>query len=119
MTRKDRMDLIRGIEEARDSKLIVYVTGDRPNLATSISMDIFPFLHKHLASGSKDKIDLFLYSLGGNAMTFYDGSTYSNPPREAYLAMEEPSLINSVYNTGVFVNLGNTFVATVDDTTKL
>lgn len=55
----------------------------------------------------------------GNYMTFYDGSTYTNPPREAYLAMEEPSLINSVYNTGVFVNLGNTFVVTVDEATKL
>ena len=55
----------------------------------------------------------------GDYMTFYDGSTYSNPNREAYLDMNEPSLINHIYNTGVFLNLGDTFMVTLDDTTKL
>jgi hypothetical protein len=55
----------------------------------------------------------------GNYMTFYDGSTYTNPPREAYLEMNEPGLLNHVYNTGVFLSLGNTFLVTLDDTTKL
>ena len=55
----------------------------------------------------------------GDYMTFYDGSTYTNPLREAYLDMNEPSLINHIYNTGVFLNLGDTFMVTLDDTTKL
>ncbi|GEM_PF-2182227 len=46
----------------------MYITGDRRNLETQIGMDIFPFLNQHLASGRTDKIDLFLYSLGGDAM---------------------------------------------------
>ena len=52
-------------------------------------------------------------------MTFYDGSQYSHPNREAYLDMNEPSLINHIYNTEVFLNLGDTFVVTLDDTTRL
>jgi len=55
----------------------------------------------------------------GDYMTFYDGSQYTHPNREAYLDMNEPSLINHIYNTGVFLSLGDTFMVTADITTKL
>ena len=71
MTRKERMDLIENIQNVRGSKVVVYITGDRPNLVTQIGTDIFPFLHQHLASGGADKIDLFLYRLGGDTMAGY------------------------------------------------
>ena len=54
MTRKERMDLIENIQNVRGSKVVVYITGDRPNLVTQIGTDIFPFLHQHLASGGAD-----------------------------------------------------------------
>lgn len=57
----------------------------------------------------------------GDYMTFYDGSDMSHPYHEAYLEMHEPSsfLGTDVYNTYVYVNLGDTFVITLDYTTKL
>jgi len=55
----------------------------------------------------------------GDYMTFYDGSTYNNPAREAFLDMNEPGLITHIYNTGIYLSLGDTFTVTVDDTTKL
>jgi len=72
MNRSERMELIREIQEKRDSKLIVYITGDRRNMETRIGMDVFPMFHKHLVSDEKPKrIDLFLYSTGGVTMAGY------------------------------------------------
>jgi len=66
MSRDERIKIIKEIEKKRNSRLIVYITGDRLGLETKISADIFPKLHKHLISiGNQKKIDLFLYSTGG------------------------------------------------------
>jgi len=72
MSRESRTDLIRGIEEARGAKLIVYITGDRRGMETKIANDIFPMFHRHLMHlGFQDKIDLFLYSTGGLTIAGY------------------------------------------------
>jgi hypothetical protein len=43
--------------------------GDRPGLETRIAQDIVPLVARHLrAIGSHDKIDLVLYTLGGDVM---------------------------------------------------
>ena len=57
----------------------------------------------------------------GDYMTFYDGSDIPHPNHRAYLDMNEPSsgYGPEVYNTGVIVNLGDTFMVTLDYTTKL
>ncbi len=96
---------------------------------------LHPYSHKITIELTKNRDDTktryaqykaFLLSNGlvkefdyGDYMTFYDGSTYTNPPRQAFLDMNEPSTMNHIYNTGVFVNLGNTFMVTLDDTTRL
>jgi hypothetical protein len=63
----DRIPIIRELEEARDSRCIIYVTGDRPpNLQTQIAPDVLDFFADHLDTfDSPKKISLFLYSEGG------------------------------------------------------
>lgn len=66
MSRADRMNLIREMEAARDSSLIVYIAGDRQGLETRIAFDVFPMFHGLLSElGIQERIDLFLYSTGG------------------------------------------------------
>lgn len=63
-------DIIREIEKHRGSKVITYITSDRQGpLSAKIARDIVPVFNRHLKSiGKQDKIDLFLYSLGGDTM---------------------------------------------------
>ncbi len=66
---KDRIDLYRKIEEDRKSKLLVYITGDRPNLETRIASDVLNFFLEHLdIIGSVPKISLYLYTRGGDTL---------------------------------------------------
>lgn len=70
MARKDRVALIKGIEKKRGSKVIVYITSDRQNLAGQIGSDAVPVIERHLRGviGPRTKrLDLFLYSTGGDA----------------------------------------------------
>jgi len=63
-------DLIKKIEEKRGSKVITYLTSDKQGpLNAKIAMDIIPIISKQLRNiGKTDKIDLFLYSNGGDTM---------------------------------------------------
>jgi hypothetical protein len=75
-----RKDLIGAIEKARDSRLICYVTGDRVNQETQIGDDILPLFAQHLGKiGKVPKLDLLVYSRGGNTLT---GFALSNALRE-------------------------------------
>lgn len=66
---KDRIDLYRKIEEDRESKLLVYITGDRQNLETKIASDVLKFFLEHLdLIGSVQKISLYLYTRGGDTL---------------------------------------------------
>lgn len=65
-----RIDLIKQIEEERGSTLICYITGDRQKFETKIADDIIPILHRHLELiGYSDRIDLLLYTKGGDILT--------------------------------------------------
>lgn len=64
-------DIIKEIEKQRGSKVIVYFTGDRIPIAASIAEDAVRHLYSHLLSlkfgnNIDKKIDLFLYSRGGD-----------------------------------------------------
>jgi len=60
---------MRELEQARKSRLLVYLTGDRRGLETRIAYDAFPFTLTHLKRmGKQKRIDLFLYSPGGLSM---------------------------------------------------
>ena len=72
MGRQQRMDLIREIERQTDSKVLVYITGDRQGLESRIALDTIPYIYKHLKKiGDVPKINLFIYTTGGITMAGY------------------------------------------------
>ena len=72
MGRSERMELIKKIEKKRNSRLLIYITGDRRGLETKIGMDVFPMFHEHLMRiGKQERIDLYLYSPGGITIAGY------------------------------------------------
>jgi hypothetical protein len=63
----DRHQLIKQIQKKRNSKVITYVTSDRPPVAARIAEDAVRPLYDHLtALDSSEKVDLFIYSRGGD-----------------------------------------------------
>lgn len=66
----DRKKLIEEISAIRQSSLICYISGDRQNISTRIAPDIIPVFYKHLqALPTTDRIDLFLFTKGGDVHT--------------------------------------------------
>ena len=63
-------DLIQKIEERRGSKVITYLTSDRQGpINAKIAMDVIPVISSQLRNIRKtERIDLFLYSTGGDTM---------------------------------------------------
>jgi hypothetical protein len=75
-----RKELLRSLEQARQSRVICYITGDRANQETQIGDDVLPLLAQHLGEiGKTQQIDLLIYSRGGNTLT---GFTLANALRE-------------------------------------
>jgi hypothetical protein len=71
MDRKERLELFKKIQESRNSKLLVYFTGDRRPFPSQIAEDAVLPLYKHLFALKRirpktDRIDLFLYTRGGD-----------------------------------------------------
>ncbi len=67
MAYQDRRELYRQIEKERDSKVIAYVTGDRPGLETQVHSEVVDIFVDHLDSiGVVDRISLVLYTRGGD-----------------------------------------------------
>jgi hypothetical protein len=70
VSREKRRALLQEIQECRESKVVVYVTGDRPPFPSQIATDAVLPLYRHLlplADGEPAKrIDLILYSQGGD-----------------------------------------------------
>lgn len=65
-SRQRRHELIRKIEAARKSRVLVYVCSDRPGLSTQLGEDaIRPMYDVVRRLGAIDRLDLFLYSRGG------------------------------------------------------
>jgi hypothetical protein len=63
----NKEDLIKKIEESRNSRVITYITGDRQPFTTRIADDVIPIFNRHLESmGPQKKISLFLYTRGGD-----------------------------------------------------
>lgn len=66
MDKSLRVERIRKIEQERHSRVLCYLTGDRPRLETKIGNDVYPFFYDVLhRMGTPEQIDLFLYSTGG------------------------------------------------------
>jgi len=65
----ERVYNYRLLEEKRNSKVIVYVTGDRRGMETQISTDVLEFFSEQLDKiGKVNKISLLLYTRGGDTM---------------------------------------------------
>ena len=65
----DRMKIYRDIETFRNTKLIVYVTGDRRGLETKIAQEVLDIFIHHLdIIGNVPKISLLLYTKGGDTL---------------------------------------------------
>lgn len=62
--------LIKQLEQERKSKVITYITSDRQGPVNArIAMDVIPIFSQQLRKiGKVSKIDLFLYSAGGDTM---------------------------------------------------
>ncbi len=66
MGRQQRLELIQQLEALRDSRVLVYVTGDRPPAPAQVGDDAVRPLYDHLrALDHVAKLDLFIYSRGG------------------------------------------------------
>lgn len=67
MGRSNRLELIQRIERTRRSKVITYVCSDRQGASAQIAGDMIRPMYDHLRSiGRRRRIDLFLYSRGGD-----------------------------------------------------
>lgn len=64
-----RVNLYGQLEELRESKLLVYITGDRPGFETQIARDSLNYFSDQLDKiGDTKKISLLLYTQGGDTM---------------------------------------------------
>ncbi|MPL74386.1 hypothetical protein SDC9_20258 [bioreactor metagenome] len=99
----DRLDLYNKIEELRGSKLLVYVTGNRPGLETQIAEDALHMFSEHLDQiNHTEKISLFLYTLGGNTLTAW---SLVNLIR-SYCNQLEIIIPSSCFSSGTLICLG-------------
>jgi hypothetical protein len=65
----ERRDLYQQLESKRNSKVLVYVTGDRRQMETKISSEVLDFFTHHLDLIYKaDRISLLLYTRGGETL---------------------------------------------------
>lgn len=70
MGRDNRLEIINEISRRRNSNVICYITGDRKNINTRIAPDAIKVIFEHLEKmNPKEKIDLFLYTRGGDVLT--------------------------------------------------
>lgn len=67
MSAEDRKKFITDIEKERGSKVIVFFCGDRPLAPTAIADDAIRPMYEHLRALEQkpERLDLYLYSLGG------------------------------------------------------
>lgn len=73
MGRNERIGIIKEIEKLRNSKVIVYFIGDRPNLPpASIADDAVKVIYRNLEKiGYAQSMDLFIYTRGGSMMAAF------------------------------------------------
>ena len=73
-------NLIGQLEQARDSRVVFYCTGDRKSQESQIGHDVLPVIARHLKRiGKTERLDLLIYSRGGDTLT---GFALANSLRE-------------------------------------
>lgn len=72
MGRRERLSIISEIETLRQSKLVSYLTSDRPNAAALMNKDILPrFVDQLRVDGRHPRLDVFLFTHGGDTITAF------------------------------------------------
>ena len=72
MGRAERKAIIGRLEEARNSRVICYLTSDRPNADAQIQKDVMPLLFDHLREiGRVERLDVFLFTTGGDTLAAF------------------------------------------------
>lgn len=70
MPKAERVEAIKKLEEVRKSRVVTYLTADRGLVEIPVAEDIVRMIFRHLqAIGKVDKLDLFIYSRGGDTNT--------------------------------------------------
>lgn len=65
-----RFELYKQLQEMRESQILVYFTGDRQGLETTIANDVYDLFVNQLDKiGSVPKISLYLYTRGGDTLS--------------------------------------------------
>jgi hypothetical protein len=107
---KDRIENYKKIEELRGSKLLVYITGDRPGFETQIHPEVLDYFINHLDHFKKEKkITLLLYTRGGNTLTAW---SMTNLIRQ-FCDEFEVLIPSKAQSSGTLISLGaNTIVMT-------
>lgn len=64
---RERIELYQQLEREFNSKVIAYITSDRPNMGAQIAPDVIDYFIDHLDKiGPCEKISLYLYTRGGD-----------------------------------------------------
>ena len=71
MAREQRVEIIKKIEKLRDSKLLCYLTSDRQGASSQIAKDAISILTEHLDRDEYKKIDLLVFTLGGDPLAAF------------------------------------------------
>jgi len=98
------------LEAARKSKVLVYVTGDRPGMETQISSEVYDKFVNHLdVIGVVKKVSLYLYTRGGNTLAAW---SLVNLIRQ-FCDEFEVIIPSKAHSAGTLMSLGaNTIVMT-------
>ena len=100
---QNRVELYTEIEKHRDSKLLVYVTGDRTGLETKIHSEVLDFFVAHLdVIGNVPKISLYLYTRGGDTLAAW---SIANLVRQ-YCKEFEVLIPSKAHSGGTLISLG-------------
>jgi ClpP class serine protease len=107
---KERIGLYQELEKNRNSKVIVYVTGDRRGLETQIHPEVLDFLVDHLdIIGTVPKVSLFLYTRGGHTLAAWSIANFIRQ----YCAEFEVIIPSKAHSAGTLIALGaNSIVMT-------
>lgn len=107
---KERIEILRKIEQRRGSKVILYVTGDRPGLETQIHQEVYDYFVNILNEiGVVNKISLVLYTRGGNTLAAWSIVNLIRQFCEEF----EVIIPNKAQSAGTLISIGaNTIVMT-------
>ena len=100
---RERVGLYKELEKEFDSKLLIYITSDRPNMGAQIAPDVIDFFVDHLDKiGPCEKISLYLYTRGG------DTSAARNIVNLLRMYCEQLQVIvpHKAHSSGTIISLG-------------